>query len=103
LFLLDYDGTLTPLVKHPKDAVPSKELLNLLKKLTSDPNNDVFIITGRDKNVMEEWLGHLPVGMACEHGCFWRYPPRGDGITIKFIDQCILIIYTNDNRKTRMA
>ncbi|HCF81417.1 MAG TPA: bifunctional alpha,alpha-trehalose-phosphate synthase (UDP-forming)/trehalose-phosphatase, partial [Porphyromonadaceae bacterium] len=41
LILLDYDGTLSPFVKNPEDAVPSKELLNLLKKMTADKKNKV--------------------------------------------------------------
>ncbi|KYR01904.1 glycosyltransferase [Tieghemostelium lacteum] len=74
IFLLDYDGTLTPLVRHPKLAFPSKELLNTLNKISEDPLNQVYVISGRDRLSLENWLGELPIGMSCEHGSFLRLP-----------------------------
>jgi trehalose 6-phosphate synthase/phosphatase len=66
--LLDYDGTLAPFQKVPSLAAPSAELLQLLDKLTIDPANEVVIISGRDMNTLDKWLGHLPVNMIAEHG-----------------------------------
>ncbi|KAG1721704.1 glycosyltransferase family 20-domain-containing protein [Suillus lakei] len=43
LFLLDYDATLTPIVKMPSIALPSPDVLATLAKLTSDSNNIVHI------------------------------------------------------------
>ncbi|EGC36760.1 glycosyltransferase [Dictyostelium purpureum] len=74
VFFLDYDGTLTPLVRLPSQAMPSKHLIDTLAKLASDPKNDVYIISGRDRVSLEKWLGHIPVGMSCEHGVFTRPP-----------------------------
>ena len=75
LLLFDYDGTLTPIVKNPSDAVPSKLLLEALPKLAADPKNIVYIISGRDGDFLEEQLGHIPnLGMSAEHGCFIRAP-----------------------------
>ncbi|KAJ2993662.1 threalose-6-phosphate phosphatase [Globomyces sp. JEL0801] len=59
LLLFDYDGTLTPIVKLPKDAVPPPAMLEALKVLVADPKNVVFIISGRDQDALEEWLGHI--------------------------------------------
>jgi len=72
LILLDYDGTLTPIVKVPSLAVPSEELLSVLTTLAQNKNNLTFIITGRERHVMDEWLSGVPVGMSCEHGSFFR-------------------------------
>ncbi|ANE53244.1 trehalose phosphatase [Flavisolibacter tropicus] len=66
--LLDYDGTLAPFQKIPSMAAPSTELLQLLDDLTIDPANEVVIISGRDMNTLDKWLGHLPVNMIAEHG-----------------------------------
>ncbi|KAL5641217.1 hypothetical protein ACGC1H_001635 [Rhizoctonia solani] len=75
LMLFDYDGTLTPIVKTPSAAVPSKDTLRALEKLSSDPKNVVYIISGRDGGFLDQHLGHLKqVGFSAEHGCFVREP-----------------------------
>lgn len=75
LFLFDYDGTLTPIVKTPSMAVPSEATLEALEKLTADPKNVVYIISGRDQAFLEQHLGHFPkLGMSAEHGGFMREP-----------------------------
>jgi trehalose 6-phosphate synthase/phosphatase len=71
--LLDYDGTLAPYQKVPSLAVPSDELIALLKNLTSDPDNEVIIISGRDADTLEKWLGYLPLNLIAEHGAFVRF------------------------------
>ncbi|KOS04915.1 hypothetical protein AM493_01845 [Flavobacterium akiainvivens] len=68
LFLLDFDGTLVNLKPRPELAVPDKKLLNLLGNLAGDPKNEVWIISGRDRNFLEQHLGHLPIGLVAEHG-----------------------------------
>lgn len=72
LFLLDYDGTLTPIKPLPPLAKPTPALLRLLKQLADDPKNDVVIISGRDRQTLDEWLGHLPLEFAAEHGSLIR-------------------------------
>jgi trehalose 6-phosphate synthase/phosphatase len=74
--LLDYDGTLAPYAKLPSLAVPGKDALQLLQDLGNDPHNDVVVISGRDPDTLEKWLGHLPISMVAEHGAFIRY--RGE-------------------------
>ncbi|CCM05832.1 uncharacterized protein FIBRA_08068 [Fibroporia radiculosa] len=75
LFLLDYDGTLAPIVRVPSAAVPSLDTLEALERLTADPKNVVFIISGRDGEFLEQHLGHIQnLGMSAEHGGFVREP-----------------------------
>jgi trehalose 6-phosphate synthase/phosphatase len=74
-FFLDYDGTLSPLVKEANRALPSDEVLNALKNLSADPKVVIYIVSGRDRKALMGWLGHLPLGFSCEHGCFLRLPP----------------------------
>ncbi|KAF3893403.1 Trehalose-phosphatase [Trichophyton interdigitale] len=75
LFMFDYDGTLTPIVKDPQAAIPSDRVLRTLKSLAADPKNAVWIISGRDQNFLEEWMGHITeLGLSAEHGCFIRKP-----------------------------
>ena len=71
--LLDYDGTLLPIQKIPSMATPTTELITLLKQLTSDPKNEVVVISGRDAETLEHWLGSLPLNLIAEHGAAIKY------------------------------
>jgi trehalose 6-phosphate synthase/phosphatase len=78
LFLFDYDGTLTPIVKDPAAAIPSDKVLRTVKSLAQNPKNAVWIISGRDQQFLDDWMGHIPeLGLSAEHGCFIR-PPRSE-------------------------
>ncbi|KAJ6470507.1 glycosyltransferase family 20-domain-containing protein [Mycena sanguinolenta] len=75
LFFFDYDGTLAPIVKTPSMAVPSAATLSALERLSADPRNVVYIISGRDGEFLEQHLGHLKhVGFSAEYGGFMREP-----------------------------
>lgn len=74
LILLDYDGTMQPIVGLPEEAVPSRTTIAALKRLGEDPRNDVVIISGRDRETLDKWLGNLPVTLVAEHGAFIRRP-----------------------------
>lgn len=69
---LDYDGSLTPLVRHPALATPSPELLALLRRLAAEPKNSVVITSGRDRSTLEQWFGAIAVGLIAEHGAWAR-------------------------------
>ncbi|KAG9087817.1 threalose-6-phosphate phosphatase [Ceratobasidium sp. UAMH 11750] len=59
----------------PSAAVPSKDTLRALEKLSADPKNVVYIISGRDGGFLDQHLGHLKqVGFSAEHGSFVREP-----------------------------
>lgn len=75
LFMFDYDGTLTPIVKDPGAAVPSDRVIRTLKTLASDETNAVWIVSGRDQKFLDDWMGHIPeLGFSAEHGSFIRQP-----------------------------
>lgn len=79
LFMFDYDGTLTPIVKDPGAAIPSDRVTRTLKTLAADPNNSVWIISGRDQAFLDEYLGHITeLGLSAEHGSFMRHPRTED-------------------------
>ena len=66
LLVLDYDGTLSPIVSDPKNAVmPSgiKELLEQLSTVTQ-----VAVISGRDRMDVEEKVGLRQMIYAGSHG-----------------------------------
>jgi trehalose 6-phosphate synthase/phosphatase len=72
ILFLDYDGTLMPFDKNPAKVRPDKELINILEKLSSNPQNKVVIISGRNKDSLDEWLGHLKLDMIAEHGVWLK-------------------------------
>jgi trehalose 6-phosphate synthase/phosphatase len=72
LFLLDYDGTLVPFATDPKQARPDDELKKLLAKLSSSPKNEVVIISGRNKEVLEKFFKNSKIGLVAEHGGWIR-------------------------------
>lgn len=72
LLLLDYDGTLVPFQQQTKDAKPDDQLLHILESLSADPHNHVVIVSGRDYETLEGWLGHLPIDFIAEHGAWYK-------------------------------
>ncbi|AEO60371.1 glycosyltransferase family 20 protein [Thermothelomyces thermophilus ATCC 42464] len=75
LFMFDYDGTLTPIVREPSAAIPSERVITSLKALAADPRNAVWIISGRDQEFLTQHLGHIKeLGFSAEHGSFMRQP-----------------------------
>jgi trehalose 6-phosphate synthase/phosphatase len=75
LFMFDYDGTLTPIVRDPAAAIPTERLIRTLKALASDHRNSVWIISGRDQEFLQSHLGNISeLGFSAEHGSFMRHP-----------------------------
>eukprot|EP00727_Mastigamoeba_balamuthi_P004512 m51a1_g14059 putative transcriptional antiterminator (758) ;mRNA; r:1215980-1218588 len=77
LVVLDYDGTLVPFVNNPADAKPDEDLLVLLSDLAHVPRTTVLVLSGRDRHTLGEWLGHLPIDLAAEHGSWSWTRNRG--------------------------
>ncbi|MDO0825204.1 bifunctional alpha,alpha-trehalose-phosphate synthase (UDP-forming)/trehalose-phosphatase [Desulfosporosinus nitroreducens] len=71
LLLLDYDGTLVPFTNNPDQAKPDQELLDLLKDLAK-AGTEVVIISGRDRGILETWLGFLNITLVGEHGAWLK-------------------------------
>ncbi len=77
LLMLDYDGTLTSFTGNPEDARPDDELVELIGKLAEDDRNKVLVISGRDKDTLQKWLGDLNVEFVAEHGVWARRIDEG--------------------------
>jgi len=70
-FFIDYDGTLVPLADKPELALPSAEVVELLRGMAAVPNFRVAVVSGRN----EEFLAtNLPsnVTLIAEHGASIR-------------------------------
>ncbi|CAO3613141.1 unnamed protein product [Mucor hiemalis] len=77
IMFFDYDGTLTPIVSVPSEAKPPPNMLKALQVLCDDPKNIVWVVSGRDQTVLDEWLGSniKNIGLSAEHGCYIK--PNG--------------------------
>jgi trehalose 6-phosphate synthase/phosphatase len=74
---LDYDGTVVPDTSIIKS--PSPEVISILKTLSDDPRNTVFIVSGRGRVSLSEWLAPCErLGIAAEHGYFLRWSKTSD-------------------------
>jgi trehalose 6-phosphate synthase/phosphatase len=76
LFLLDYDGTLVPFASKPESARPDAELSATLSALSRDPRNKIVIISGRDRECLDNWLGGSDVDLVAEHGAWIKETGR---------------------------
>ncbi|MCE7056420.1 trehalose-phosphatase [Algoriphagus sp. AGSA1] len=66
MLFLDYDGTLTPIVPNPEDAVLSSETKEVLKDLAADIT--IALISGRDRENVESMIGIPKLIYAGSHG-----------------------------------
>lgn len=78
LIFLDYEGTLQDCENqddiNPLGYTPSPRLIKLLTALTSDEKNMIFIVSGRERDILSDWFRAVPnLGLASEHGFFYKY------------------------------
>jgi alpha,alpha-trehalase len=74
---LDYDGTLTPIVEHPEDAVLADEARGVLRRLAA--RYPVAIVSGRDLEDVRARVGIEGLTYAGCHG-FEIAGPRGNRV-----------------------
>ncbi|UCG91335.1 MAG: bifunctional alpha,alpha-trehalose-phosphate synthase (UDP-forming)/trehalose-phosphatase [candidate division WOR-3 bacterium] len=77
LIVLDYDGTLIPFSGDPAKVKPDNKLFKLLKTLADNVKNEVIIISGRGKQILETWFKDLPISFIAEHGVWVKEKNEG--------------------------
>jgi trehalose 6-phosphate synthase/phosphatase len=85
--LIDYDGTLVPITRLPSEAVPDESVKEFLTSVSSDPDNHVVIVSGRDANTLEQWFGYLPLTLVAEHGSSLKMRNESWQQLVSFSDQ----------------
>ena len=68
LLLSDYDGTLTPIVSRPEEALLPPEVRNKLRALAEKPAFSVGIISGRSLSEVRAMVGIEGIYYAGNHG-----------------------------------
>jgi alpha,alpha-trehalase len=74
---LDYDGTLTPIVDRPEDAVISDAMRDSVRRLAR--RHSVCVVSGRDRHVVQQLMGVEDLIVAGSHG-FDIWSPSGGAI-----------------------
>ncbi|KAN0038275.1 hypothetical protein ACTA71_000447 [Dictyostelium dimigraforme] len=83
LLIFDYDGAFKSFQQQqqqqqqPQDSLQSQylpaKIANILKKLSKDTKNIIYVITSRDASTFGNLLENIPgVGLGCEHGSFLK-------------------------------
>jgi trehalose 6-phosphate phosphatase len=72
---LDYDGTLTPIVDRPEDAVISEDMRNAVRQLAE--RCPVCVVSGRDRRALQELMGFNDLIVAGSHGFDIWSPEEG--------------------------
>lgn len=77
LILFDFDGTLSPIASQPKEVKTEAKTIELLQLIKNCPSCDFVIISGRDKEFLEEqFIDHdLGFKLAACHGAY-SYSPQ---------------------------
>lgn len=65
---MDFDGTLSPIVDEPSDAILSPDIKLWLRKLSQKKNIKVGIVTGRSLKDIRKKIGLKKVVYAANHG-----------------------------------
>ncbi|MBI2040428.1 trehalose-phosphatase [Candidatus Microgenomates bacterium] len=68
IIMLDFDGTLTPIVKSPKEAKLSIGTRHLLQKLCQKPNLYLAIVSGRELKDIKKKIGLPNIIYGGNHG-----------------------------------
>jgi trehalose 6-phosphate phosphatase len=74
---LDYDGTLTPIVDRPEDALISDRMREAVRRLAR--RFPVGVVSGRDRRVVQQLMGIDDLIVAGSHG-FDIWSPSGGAI-----------------------
>ncbi|MFA5514926.1 MAG: trehalose-phosphatase [Desulfuromonadales bacterium] len=73
---LDYDGVLTPIVRHPQDALMSAEMRRTVRRLAE--LCPVALVSGRDLRDVRQLAGIEGIAYAGSHGFDIQGPAGGD-------------------------
>jgi trehalose 6-phosphate phosphatase len=74
---LDYDGTLTPIVDRPEDALISAEMREVVRALAR--RCPVCVVSGRDRAIVQRLMGIDDLVVAGSHG-FDIWSPQVDAV-----------------------
>ncbi len=72
MLFLDYDGTLVGFNADPMAVEPGRRVVELLSRLVKQPDTEVIIVSGRQHDILDKWVGGCGVSLVAEHGAMIR-------------------------------
>ena len=57
-------------------VLQDEDTYEALRVLAEDERNQVVIMSGRERAVLDDWVGMLPVWIVAENGLFYRFGGR---------------------------
>jgi len=87
VIILGCDGTVAPTMPpkliHAADIAPV-QILQVLESLCEDDRNNVYIVSGKPKFLIDRWFGSVPkLGLAAECGLHYRFNNADEWKTVK--------------------
>lgn len=76
MLMLDFDGTLSPIVKNPEKAYVPDKVKGWLERLAEDKNHKIAIVTGRSLKDIRKRVGLKNIIYASNHGMEVYYRGR---------------------------
>lgn len=76
LFLLDCDESVFNIYDNFQAVFPVKKLINTLNEFSASGANNIFLLSGRDKDLLHKLFGHYNVGLCAESGCWIKYADK---------------------------
>ena len=77
VLLLGYDGASVASVERWYRTAPGADLLDALRTVSRDPRNTVAVLSGLDRDTLENWFGSCGGILAAEDGGWIREDPQG--------------------------
>jgi trehalose 6-phosphate synthase/phosphatase len=68
ILFLDYDGTLVAFNDRPSESVMVDRTRKIIQNLLNDVKNNVYIISGRDRQFLDNQFTNMRIGLIAEHG-----------------------------------
>jgi trehalose 6-phosphate synthase/phosphatase len=89
LLVLNYDGGLLDYTTENfvSTSRPSARILECLQALSDDNRNAIFIFSGREREVLQNWFGGIQgLGLVAEHGFFLKPPHEEQWYKLEALD-----------------
>ncbi len=80
LIILDYDGTLVPFHNDPAKALPGDSLKSLLRALSETQGVELAIVSGRDREFLDNIFGDINLTIFAEHGALRRIDGKWEDV-----------------------
>jgi trehalose-phosphatase len=83
VLFLDFDGTLSPIVKRADQAMISTDIKTTLSELSKNKKNHIVVVSGRTLSDVKQRVGINNISYAGNHGLEWSIDGKDGAVPIK--------------------